>query len=129
MARSRISFWASPTSSKAQEPMDSTTANTTGQSRSFAYSNIAHANPGMMAVGRKFRKLPTPPVKRSSRLRARASTQSRNICTRMAVPTPTTGVAQDCSNPSTVCPSTFQMIIRMQKYHRAKRRSLGFLFG
>jgi len=48
------------------------------------------------ASRRKFRKFPRLPVKRNSRFRARASTQSRNIETTTAVVMAVIGVAQDC---------------------------------
>ena len=47
----------------------------------------------------------------------------------MAVTTAVSGVAQDCSKPRTVCPSTFQTIMSVVKYQSANRRSLGFFLG
>ena len=46
-----------------------------------------------------------------------------------AVKTAVTGVAQDCSNPSFTCPSTFQTIMSVVKYHSAKSRSFGLPCG
>ena len=47
--------------------------------------------------------------------------------TAMAVAMAVSGVAQDCSNPNTVCPTTFQIVRSVVKYQSANRRSLGFL--
>ena len=100
-----------------------------GHMRSFGYSSIAQAKPGMIAGTRRLMKFAAPPAKRGGRWRAWASTQSSSNVMSMAVPTPTKGATQGCSNPRYRWPRIFHTVSRIRKYQSAMRRYFGLPLG